>query len=581
MTQNSEFVGFRIDEVLSRSSTTSVYRAYQHSLRRPVLIKELRPELFREEDIRRRFDREAQVCAHIKHENIVDIYHFELSEDQVYLVMEYVEGQSLEDYLKKNPVPNLEFIYALMLQILTGLNYAHSRGVIHRDIKPGNVLIGVDGWVKITDFGLAQFEGAPQVTRAGAIVGTPAFLSPEAISGGKITNRSDIFSLGVTFYQAMTGRNIFGAEHFSDSLNKVLSYNPPKLSQVRDDVPPELDRVIQKMLEKQPEKRWESCQAITDQLKTHEIAKKIGDPASRVKIYMQGEDATESKATIAAEKPHKFRKKKSSAPMWFGLVIVLGIISVIVFMQVKKQPTNEPAVAGLEPGLKQPADSLRASNQQDSLIINQEEIADTIQQEPAINHRESAHPEQEIVKKPKENQTSPEVKPGGTQVGGNESEVSKPEEQEPIAEAVLPPKPAWLKFQCDPWADVYLDDNFLGKTPLEVVEVMSGDHRLVFRHPEFQPIVRDLNIEPGKTTTIEVNFWETVARIYFYITPWADVDIDGKYYDTTPFKNPVVLPLGTHTISLKNPLTEEWEQSFSFERGSPPCTLRVELKPKN
>ncbi|MFH1735577.1 MAG: serine/threonine-protein kinase, partial [bacterium] len=529
MTQNTEFEGFRIDDVLSRSSTTCVYRAWQHSLRRPVLIKELRPELFREDDIRRRFDREAQVCAHIKHENIIDIYHFEMSDEQVYLVMEYVEGQSLEDYLQKNPVPSLEFFYALMLQILTGLGYAHSRDVIHRDIKPGNVLIGTDGWVKITDFGLSQFEGAPQVTRAGAIVGTPAFLSPEAISGGSISLRSDIFSLGVTFYQALTGRKIFGAEHFSDSLNKVLSYNPPKLSQVRDDVPPELDRVIQKMLEKQPDKRWGSCQAIIDQLKTHEIVKKIGDPANRVKVYMQGEDASESKATISAEKPHKRRKPKSRAWLWGGIGAVLAMIMLTVFISFQGREEREPAATERQTPVTVPVDSLQASTPQDNTLLAGEEAADTTHQ-TIVLEPVTSRPENRSSQQPDDDQLThgggePEEVPPRTQIRDSETQDTKTEEDPLIAEIVLPPRPAWLRLQCDPWADVYLDGNFIGKTPLEIVEVLSGDHRLVFRHPKFPPIVRDLYVEPGRTNTIEVNFWETVARLYFYITPWAEVHI--------------------------------------------------------
>jgi serine/threonine protein kinase len=330
MSPEAEFKGYRIDDVLSRSSTTNVYRAFQHSLQRLVLIKELRPELFQEEDLRLRFEREAQGCARIRHENIVVIYEYSAESDRIYLVMEYVDGHSLADFIRKNPRPPLNFIYAFIFQTLRGLGFAHAQGVVHRDLKPENILISRDGWVKISDFGLAQFEGTPQVTRAGAIVGTPAYLSPEAISGGAVTAQSDIFSLGVTFYQVLTGEKVFYAEHFSDSLNKVLSHHPKKPSQLRPDVSPDMDRLIMRMLEKQPSKRWGSCEEIMAEVEKLPAISNLDDLKRIVKTVLASpsSDVPDSAQTTSGPTRPKRRSKK---PLLFWAALLVVVIVALLY----------------------------------------------------------------------------------------------------------------------------------------------------------------------------------------------------------------------------------------------------------
>ncbi len=589
MGPEAQFEGFQIEEVLTRSSTTTVYRAYQSSLKRKVLIKELRRELFEEEDIRTRFEREAQVCARIKHENIVDIY--EYSKDNGYLIMEFVEGCSLADFLRDNAHPQLKLIYAIVLQTLRGLAYAHLRLVIHRDLKPDNILISKDGCVKITDFGLAQFEGADQVTRAGAIVGTPAYLSPEAISGGEITAQSDIFSLGVTFYQLLTGEKIFSAEHFSDSLNKVISLVPIKPSEYRTDIPPELDRIILRMLEKQPVKRWANCdEIIADLEKIDEvaqikplklfIAKYWEDPADTV--HRADNKTQEPKSSVVFQR--RTSKRWVSIALFAAAIVIFGII----YWQQRQEPLSEQ-----EP-ITHNFDVIADQDTSDSIPAQQRTFPDTIIGEERISSPATSAGEIDkpgiVIPKPEvsEERTIARIDTGSQTLVVSDNDLSsqladsQPDFRSETAMDIPALRiPAALHLLCDPWADVFIDDIHYGKTPFGKVELDEGPHHLVFRHPEFETIRRDIALKSGEELTLRVNFWETIGRILILVDTWAEVYIDGEYRDTTPLKEPLIVPLGKHNITLKNPASEPWEVERSFYKGDPPCTLKVELKPAN
>jgi serine/threonine protein kinase len=549
-----------------------------------VLIKELRPEVFREEDLRKRFEREAQVCAHIKHENIVDIYNYSAEPNRIYLVMEFVDGCSLEEFIHNNLSPPNHLTYAIILQTLKGLAFAHARGVVHRDLKPGNILISRDGWVKITDFGLSSFEGAPQVTRAGAIVGTPAYLSPEAISGGGITPQSDIFSLGVTFYQLLTGEKVFDSEHFSDSLNKVLSHHPPKPSQFRSNLPPEVDHIILKMLEKQPTKRWINCEEIITAFEKLDEIQRLGNLKQYLKQYWEDPSVREESPTATLSDTSVVAVQHSSKPyLWVGLITVLVIAVVVVgAVIIGKRDVQDEPVAQL---IEQPEestlvdttaiqDTTASSMDSSSMIVPPESV-----EQPSSDVGDTS-PDGEIVsQRDSEPTITPETR--NTQVDTPAVAITEPETEasEAIADLSLPLTPASMRILCDPWADVYVDGFLLGKTPFESIEIEPGEHRLVFRHPEFEPIFRDINAESGQNIQMRINFWETVGRIIILVTPWAEVYIDGNFVDVTPLQEPLIVPLGKHTVTLRNPGAEPWEEQFIFNRADPPCTLRVELKP--
>ncbi|TKJ39016.1 hypothetical protein CEE37_11360 [candidate division LCP-89 bacterium B3_LCP] len=590
MNSEVEFEGFRIDEVLSRSSTTSVYRAFQHSLQRPVLIKELRPELFQDEDLRERFEREARACARIKHENIVDIYELSSSSERIFLVMEFIDGCSLANLIHEHSPLPINLVSALIMQTLRGLACAHSQGVVHRDMKPENILISRDGWVKISDFGLARFEGISSVTRAGTVVGTPAYLSPEAISGGKVGPASDIFSLGVTFYQAFTGENPFHAEHFSDSLNKVLSVNPKKLSLVRDDVPVDFDRILQKMLEKQVSKRWNACEDIINELGKIDAVVALGPPKFEVlKFWGKPDDQDYRTPTESVDVSIIGKSAKKKPFVWIGLSVSIALFILLYWSgifqgkqkdEISQSVANNSSLAAMVVDTAySKADSVEDFPGMKSLKNSDENLP--VEEEESIDD--------DIVVSGDRITIVEKIEPEEVSTVNLQKQVDVPVEGEPvdedsqsemlISELVIPDVPARVFIQCDPWADVYVDEVLKGKTPLDYVQIDPGEHQLVFRHPQFAPAVRNVELKPGEDLVLKINFWESVGRIVILVDSWAEVYVDGNYIDVTPLKEPLVVPLGTTTITLKNPASPIWEEKIRFHKGDPPCTLRVNLKP--
>ena len=215
--------GYTISEELSRGPITTVYRATQDALERSVVLKVLNIQWQNETDLVARFQREAKIYARLKHPNIVTIFNFGFSGEAFYLVMEDIKGQSLANLLKKHK--SLPYPVALYIarEILSGLTYAHDKGVIHRDLKPSNILIDHDGLVKITDFGLATISDLPRITDHDSSVGTPAYMSPEQARGEQLDSRSDLFSLGVTIYEMFTGVSPFYDENLAVTINNVLT----------------------------------------------------------------------------------------------------------------------------------------------------------------------------------------------------------------------------------------------------------------------------------------------------------------------------------------------------------------------
>ncbi len=575
MSGEGEFDGFRIEQVLSRSGTTTVYRAFQHSLQRPVLIKELRPELTQEQDILERFKREAQVCALIKHENIVDIYDYSVRAERIFLVMEFVTGCSLLDLIQKYPQPPLNLVLAIIFQTLRGLSYAHSKGVIHRDLKPSNILLSKDGLVKITDFGLALLEGSAIITQPGAVVGTPAYISPEAISGRPITAQSDLFSLGVTFYELAAGQRAFHSEHFSETLKKILSEQPQPLVQIRSDIPPELDRLILRMLEKLPAKRWTTAGEILVSLQNLKLPDFPSDSRQTIRGYFAQSPDQSRRSPAAPAKNLLTRPVRRNALAYVGLAAAIALI--MLYLALKYQiPTGKDKSAHTRSG--------SAEHVRDTISISAgaSDSLPLLSADTAQVHARLVEPPEQTEKK-----SLPEL---GGEIATSPSRENSELAKKPLTEELIVPpqglespqyassEPAWLRIRCDPWADVYLNDVLLDRTPFESKSLPPGQYRLAFYHPAFPPIFRDVKIKPGDDVVLNVSFWEMVGRIVVLVDSWAEVYIDDALAGVTPLREPLIVPLGTHRITLKNPAFSPWEDTLTFQRGDPPCTLRVILE---
>ena len=223
---------YRILEEIGYGGMAVVYKGIQESLGRTVAIKALRTSMATEKDAVARFDREATSMASFQHENIITVYDFFPHRGALFIVMEYVEGADLYDLLENSPRLPPDIVAIIALQIARALDYAHFRGVIHRDVKPANIILSKLGTVKLTDFGIARLGGS-DLTWTGVGLGTPAYMSPEQVTGQRLDARSDIFSLGVVMYQLVTGQKPFEEDTELTVLQKVRSHAPPSLPRQR------------------------------------------------------------------------------------------------------------------------------------------------------------------------------------------------------------------------------------------------------------------------------------------------------------------------------------------------------------
>jgi len=218
---------YQITQRIGRGGMAEVYKAYQPNLARHVAIKMLHMHLLEEETLRSRFEQEAKHIAALDHPNIIRVYDVDREGEVFYIVMEYVEGNTLKHYLKtlyaQGKRLSLSRGLEIILEIAAALAYAHKKGMIHRDVKPANVMLNREGRAILTDFGIAKMTTGPQLTMTGALVGTPAYMSPESAQGQKSDARTDVYSLGVMLYEIATGKLPYEA----DEINNIHSHSGP------------------------------------------------------------------------------------------------------------------------------------------------------------------------------------------------------------------------------------------------------------------------------------------------------------------------------------------------------------------
>jgi serine/threonine protein kinase len=256
---------YKILSELGAGGMGIVYHGVDVMLEREVAIKKLRSEFSRTPDIADRFRREAKIQARLNHPNIAHLYSFFKDGDSFYIVMEFVDGTP---FSKLTPMAWPQAVVHF-LEILEGLEYAHSLGVLHRDLKPDNVMAGPKGEVKVMDFGIAHVLGSVRQTREQSLVGTLQYICPELINSQEIGPRSDIYSLGILLFELISGKLPFNAENEFALLHQHLEKDPPLLSTVVPDVPAFLDDAIFKAMRKAPEDRFASCREMSDFLRGH------------------------------------------------------------------------------------------------------------------------------------------------------------------------------------------------------------------------------------------------------------------------------------------------------------------------
>lgn len=280
---------FRIGERLGAGAMGTVYRAVQTTLGRPVVVKMLHPHLAADDDLIARFEREARHAAHLQHPNTVQVIEFGQTGDDRYLVMEYVEGMDLKDVLKIQGAFPIAIALLILRDISRGLEAAHSREIVHRDIKPANLMLTRQGVAKVMDFGLARETAeSSTLTAAGAVMGSPAYMSPEQARGESVDPRTDIFSTGLVAYELLAGHRAFPGDSYAMVLHHVLNDPIPPLREIAPDLPVDVCDLIAWMTVKSQAERCPSMGEARDRLEAMIEDFAIRRPEAMLAEFLEG-----------------------------------------------------------------------------------------------------------------------------------------------------------------------------------------------------------------------------------------------------------------------------------------------------
>jgi serine/threonine protein kinase len=257
---------YKILEEIGSGGMGIVYKAEDTQLKRTVALKFLPPEFTRDKEAKKRFIHEAQAAAALEHPNICNIHEIEETpEGQMFIVMAIYEGETLKEMVTDTPLP-VDKAIDITLQIAEGLDKAHQKDIVHRDIKSANIIITKDGIPKILDFGLAKLRGQTKLTKESTTLGTVAYMSPEQTIGEKVDERTDIWSLGVVFYEMITGELPFKGHYEQAIMYSIMNEEPEYVSKLNKDVPSQLEKIVHKALKKNPEKRFQSMSEMREAL---------------------------------------------------------------------------------------------------------------------------------------------------------------------------------------------------------------------------------------------------------------------------------------------------------------------------
>jgi serine/threonine protein kinase len=557
---------------------------YQASLKRNVFIKLLKPRIANHPQWVERFTREAQVCAKLKHPHIVDVYTIGTAEKYTYIAMEFVAGISLKELLEKetnlNPAVSLEIIR----QLLLALEYAHKNGVVHRDIKPGNIMLDVHGMVRLTDFGLAHLGEDTSMTQQGSMLGTPAYMAPEQITGEKVTPASDFFAVGATLYEILTGKKPFAGENYSACIQKILNEDPPPVSEISPGISPEIDGLLFRLIEKNPQGRPEKAAEIISAIEAQEVHRNASGLKKEISLMVEKYhrsieivpeivSANESEDGFPIQKSASRKVKKSLASVSAVLLIVLFVFIFWKSGPENSQPKQELAEETFENAI---ADSLSKTGRNPE-IQSRPESENADQGTPDTTTIAKFEKEEKAVPSPPKTPSKKEQTgiPSGNQENAKKEILSV--KSMLASNGREENREGTLNIEVEPWAAISLNGETIDSLAhSKKLIIKPGKYQLALTHPSFPPKVFDLNIGKDSTKNIRYSFLENAGYLKLDARPWANVFIDGKFTDTTPLKHTIVLNAGEHLVELRHPEYPSYRQIVWIEPGDT-VTIRKNL----
>ena len=447
---------YRIERLLGKGGMGAVFLAHDLTLEREVAIKVLPPDVAQDDQVVRRFQQEAKTAAKLDHPNIIPIYRVESEGGLNYFVMKYVSGTSLEDLLERKEGLSIPEIQRILWEAACALGHAHQRGVVHRDVKPANIMFDHDARAMLTDFGISKaLQAATGFTATGMIIGTPHYMAPEQAKGAPVDGRADQYSLAVVGYRMMTGELPFAGDSIHTILYKHIFEEPPRAAARRTDAPEFLSAAISRAMAKEPGHRYATMEEFASAVWPEQpvASPNKGRPAIRQRprgiadapTEITGAPTTPLPAAKSRRPAPPPPRRRSRAPAVIGLVVVVAGVG--GYLMLGRNGSGEQ-------GALPPAAS-----------IDTVRIRDTV--------RVPAQPSREPQRR---------------------AERAKPRQAAPAVEAQ-----GFLTIAADPFGQVYIDGVDAGQTPLIEYAVKPGRHTIRIEHAGFKTITETVQVDASNT----------------------------------------------------------------------------------
>jgi serine/threonine-protein kinase len=528
-----EHIGrYRLTGELGKGAMGIVYTAQDPTIGRVVALKTMRLDVsgMDAQELLHRFRNEARAAGVLSHPNIVTIYDAGEHEGLFYMAMEYIQGQTLQSLLLGKHVLPVEQILDIARQVCAGLDYAHGHGVIHRDVKPANVMIAPDGTVKIMDFGIAK-AGAG-MTSAGQVLGTPNYMSPEQVKGKPLDGRSDLFSVGVILYEMLTGEKPFVGQNVTTIIYKIVNENPIAPRELDVTIHPGLSAVVTRALAKSPAERYQTGAELARDLQNYKSFGAAGEPT----LVLDAAAYEAKPAPVAAA------TATAAAPARAVASVPAPVPNIEATVPLPRKPLAEKLTTSLRLPAKLPLKYVLAG----ILVLAIAAAGLGYARHLRARRREQAQapPAATAPQAPPETAATPPP--------------AAPAAAEKPAEPPLAPKPATgdLRLESTPaGAHVQIDGRSdpAWLTPMTLPRLKPGTHTVTLSKPGFVSEIRAVDVVVGKRTLLEIELPSSRPLLVLNSTPaGAEVVIDDKPTGMlTPAE--ITVDAGQHTLALRKP----------------------------
>ena len=608
---------YQLVSEIGRGSMGVVYKGFDPVIGRTVAIKTMLPEGLNTtefEDFKARFQREAQAAGILTHPNIVTVYDFGEDNGILYLAMEFLVGRSIQDLVEEQNVLPVETIIPMYEQVCSALDHAHSHNIIHRDVKPANIMVLESGLVKVTDFGIAKVMSMG-MTQAGQILGTPNYMSPEQVRGRQIDGRSDIFSLGVILYELVTGEKPFGGQNITTVIYRIINEDPVPPRELDSTIHPGLSYIVQKALAKKPEDRYQTCRELAADLRNYAKLGGAVAPAATVVVRVSPMSPSTTDTTrrpavdqvplrpspppptppVAPSEPARARPlsvqvippatvqpKGTSPAVWVLLTLLLvAVVGGGYYFIVLRKPQPAPLIQTAPPpqGQQQIPAPTGSSTESAGVSANSQTAPG------GATATESTAP-QGVSAQGGETSAAPQA--GSTQQGAGRpaAQGSQSPEQHGSATSGPPPpaRPAASKV-----GNLLITSNVAGAqitvdgksdpawvTPFTIPNLAAGMHSVSVAKEGYNVAQRGVTVEGGQTASYSAELTVPMGEVNIVTNPpGLEILIDEQPAGRSPVQKS--LSVGHHTFTLRAPGMDPYTSSFDIRYNGYMITKRVDL----